>query len=181
MRYYFWRYSVVACLKFSLFNSWLFTLDFTWNCCRLQEAKKLSRNPGKFKCVTRETRYHVSITELWIRNLQSQVADLVWRPKLKILYFNGGHLFMTGVENLFLYWAGRHGDWRDNSANLLSFPFFLLFFFYTFLFFIFSGIKIVKNKSCPKKNSFTFPLFFPNSFPKACMVQLPTYSIMEIC
>ena len=28
--------------------------------CRLQEAKKFSRNPGQSKCVTRETRRHVS-------------------------------------------------------------------------------------------------------------------------
>ena len=29
-----------------------------------------------FKCVTRETRYHVYIGEILIRNLQSQVAEL---------------------------------------------------------------------------------------------------------
>ena len=129
----------MACLKFSLFNSWLFTLDFTWNCCRLQEAKKLSRNPGKFKCVTRETRYHVSITELWIRNLQSQVADLVRRPKLKILYFSGGHLFMTGVENLFLDWAGRHilGLERQFSKFVIFSFFLAVLFLYFFIFHFF--------------------------------------------
>ena len=129
----------MACLKFSLFNSWLFTLDFTWNCCRLQEAKKLSRNPGKFKCVTRETRYHVSITELWIRNLQSQVADLVWRPKLKILYFSGGHLFMTWVENLFLYWAERHILGLEGQfSKFVIFSFFLaVLFLYFFIFHFF--------------------------------------------
>ena len=51
------------------YNSRVFILDFNWNCCRLQEAKKFSRNPGQFKCVTRKTRYHVSIAELLIRNL----------------------------------------------------------------------------------------------------------------
>ena len=63
-RFYFWRYSVVVCHKLSHFNSQLFILGFTWNCCRLQEAKKFSRNPGQFWCVTRETRYYISIAEL---------------------------------------------------------------------------------------------------------------------
>ena len=65
-RFYFWRYSAMAC---HYFNSRVFILEFTWNCCRLQEAKTFSRNPGQFKCVTRETRYRVSVPELLIRNI----------------------------------------------------------------------------------------------------------------
>ena len=41
----------------------------------LLEAKKFSGSPGQFTQVTRENLYHVSITELLIRNLISQVAD----------------------------------------------------------------------------------------------------------
>ena len=59
-RFYFWRYSVVACHKLSCLNSRVFILGFTWNCCSLQEGKKFSRNQGQSKCVTRETRYQVS-------------------------------------------------------------------------------------------------------------------------
>ena len=59
----------VTCHKLNHFNSRVFILDFNWNCCRLQQAKKFSRNPGQFKCVTREIRYHVSIAKLLIRNL----------------------------------------------------------------------------------------------------------------
>ena len=69
--FYFWRYSAVACHKLSHFNMWVFILDFTWNSCRLQETRKLSRNPGQSKCITRETRYQVSIAELLIRNLRN--------------------------------------------------------------------------------------------------------------
>ena len=52
-------------------------------------------NPGQIKCVIRETRYHVSIAELLIGNLYTQVAELVWRPRttLKIFYFSVGHYF----------------------------------------------------------------------------------------
>ena len=68
-RLYFWRYWVVACLKLSHFNSQVNMLDFTWNCCRLQEAKNFLTNSGRFECATRETIYHVSIAEILIRNL----------------------------------------------------------------------------------------------------------------
>ena len=68
------RYLAVTCHKLSHFNSRVFTFDFTWNCCRLLEAKKFSRNPGQFKCITREIKYHVSTTELLKRNVVSQVA-----------------------------------------------------------------------------------------------------------
>ena len=63
-RFYFWRYSVVVCHKLTHFNSQAFIFSFTWNCCRLGEAKKFSRNLGHFKYVTKETRYHVSNSEL---------------------------------------------------------------------------------------------------------------------
>ena len=39
-RFYSWRYSAMACCKRSHFNSRLFILDFTWNCFKLQAAKK---------------------------------------------------------------------------------------------------------------------------------------------
>ena len=93
--FYFWRYSEVACHKLSHFNSHIFILWFTWNCCSLQEAKKFSRNPGQFKCDTRETRYHASIAELLIRNPWSQIEELVRRSRtmLKISYFNGWQQF----------------------------------------------------------------------------------------
>ena len=83
---------VFGCHELIHFNSRVFILDFTCN-CRLQKAKKFSRNPGQFKCVTREIKYHISITELLIQNLYSQVPELVQRPRitLKILYFSGSH------------------------------------------------------------------------------------------
>ena len=68
-RFYFLKYLAVACHKLNHFNSRVFMLDFTWNCCRLQEGKKFSRNLDQFKYVTRETRYYVSIAELFIGNL----------------------------------------------------------------------------------------------------------------
>ena len=114
----FLRYLVVACHKLSQFNSRVFILDFTWNSCGLQEAKECTRNPGQSKCVTRETRYHVSIVELLILviNLQNQAAKLVRRPRttLKILHFSGCHqlikiqpgVFMTGLENILFIGRG---------------------------------------------------------------------------
>ena len=77
---YFSRCSVAACRKRSHFNSRVFLLDFTWNCCRLLEADKFSRNPGQLKWVTRETRCHISIPELLKQNLMCQVAELFRRP-----------------------------------------------------------------------------------------------------
>ena len=62
-RFYFLRYIAVICHKLSHFNSEELTFDFTWNYCRLLEAKKFSINPGQFKWGTRETRYHMSIAE----------------------------------------------------------------------------------------------------------------------
>ena len=98
---------VVACHKLSQFNSSVFIVGFTWNCCRLQEAKKFIRRiQAQFKCVTRKTRYHVSIEELLIQNLCSQVVELVRRRwiMLKILYISGGHqLFQIspGIKSLY--------------------------------------------------------------------------------
>ena len=94
------------CHKLSQFNSRVIILDFTCNCCRLQKAKKFARKPGQFKCVTRETRYHMSITQPLIQNLLSQVPELVHRPsiRLKILYFSGGHqvfLISLGLKSLY--------------------------------------------------------------------------------
>ena len=99
------RTSVVLLLK---------VLDFTWNCCRLQEVKKFSRKPGQSNCVARETRYHVSIVELLIQNLWNHVAGLVGRPStiLKIFYFSGGHQFFqisSGIKSL-----------NDGGKNLID-------------------------------------------------------------
>ena len=44
----------MACRKLSHFNSWIFILDFTWNCCRLLEARKFSRKPDQFISVLLE-------------------------------------------------------------------------------------------------------------------------------
>ena len=99
------RYFAVACHKLSHFNLRVFTFDFTWNCCRLLEAK-FSRNLGQFKWVTRETRYHVSIADLLKRNLMSQVAELLRRPRtmLKILYFSGDQKYFQKSPRInFLY------------------------------------------------------------------------------
>ena len=68
-RSYFWRHSAVVYHKLSHVSSWILTLDFTWNCYGLQEAKNFSRNSGHFKCVTKETRCQVSIAELLTQNL----------------------------------------------------------------------------------------------------------------
>ena len=103
------KYLVVACHKLSHFNSRLFKLDFTWKCCRLLEASKFSRHPGQFNWVTRETRYHVSIAELFKRNLMSQVTKLFRRPRtmLKILYFSQDHQFFQKSPGIkFLYDQG---------------------------------------------------------------------------
>ena len=68
----------------------LFTLDLTWNCRRLLEAKKFSRSPGQFKWVTREQ--DIAYPSRNSKNgIMSQVAELFRRPRtiLKILWFIG--------------------------------------------------------------------------------------------
>ena len=68
-----------------------------------------------------------------MRNLQSQVAELVQRPRtmLKTLYFIGGHQFfqisegyksfMTEVKNFFIYWPGKHNlDRGDNFSKFIN-------------------------------------------------------------
>ena len=120
LRLYFWRYLVVACHKLSHYFNLQVTLilGFTWNCCRLQEAKKFSRNPGQSNCLTRETRYQVSRNSKYgISRAKLQNSP---RPRtmLKILYFSGSHQsfeislgiksLYDRVEKLFIYWPGRH-------------------------------------------------------------------------
>ena len=108
-------------------NSRVFIGDFTGSCCKLWETKKLSRNTGQFKCVTTETRRYVSFAEHLIWNLYSRLAELVHSPStmLKILcfsgattvskYYKGKNLFMTGQENLIIYWHRRYKwDQVDN-------------------------------------------------------------------
>lgn len=92
---YFSSYLAVASHKLSQIHSWIFTLDSTWSSCRLLGAKKISRNPGQYKWVTRETRYRISIAELLKRNLMSQVAELLRKLKtmLKIFYFSRDYQF----------------------------------------------------------------------------------------
>ena len=78
--------------KRSHFNSWTSTLGLTWNCFGLQKAKKFPRNPGQFEWFIKEARYHWSIA---IRNLKSQVVELVQRPTimLEILYFSSANQY----------------------------------------------------------------------------------------
>ena len=124
---------MVTCHKLNQFNSRVFSLDFTWNYCRVQEAKKFSTNPAQFECVARETRYHVLIAELLTQNLKSQVAKLVRRPSimLKMLYFSGGYQFFQispgiksryeRVQKSFIYWPGRHNlgpEWQFQEIYL---------------------------------------------------------------
>ena len=100
----------IACYKLSHFDSWVFIIDFTWNLCRLHEAKNFSRNLGQFNCVTRTSRYHLSIAEFLIQNLWNQVAELVGRPRtmLKIFYFSRSHqFFQTSPRIKSLYVRGR--------------------------------------------------------------------------
>ena len=62
---------------------------------RLQEAKKFSRNPGHFMCVTRESRYHV-----WIRgNLNKKSLQ----PSCRIIPKIQGH-----AENPLLQREQKH-------------------------------------------------------------------------
>ena len=56
--------------------------------------------------ISRETRYHVSITELLKRNLMSHVAVLFGRPRtiLKVLFFSGHQQFFQKSLGInFLY------------------------------------------------------------------------------
>ena len=89
-------------------------------------------NPGQFKCVTRETGYHVSIRELLIQNLQNQIAELVRRPRimLKIIYFSGGHQFFQtspGIKSLydrgrkFYFFISRGVIIWDRGSNFRKF------------------------------------------------------------
>ena len=85
---------------------------------------------GQFIWLTRETIYHVSIAELTKRNLKSQVAELVCRPRvlMKILYINehqqfpknhrGKNLYMTGVEEILF--VGRAGIILDREGNFIK-------------------------------------------------------------
>ena len=117
------RTNEVSCLKvfggyhkLSHFNSRVFILDFTWNCCRQQEGKKF-REPMSILACSGKIRYDVSIAA---------------RTLLKILYFSGAttfskhhrgwSLFMTGVENLFIYWPGRHNLGPRRQFQQLYWP-----------------------------------------------------------
>ena len=121
----------MICQKLSHFHSRVFTHEFTWECYRLLQAKKFSRNSSQFKWVPKETRYYLFIVEFLKRNLMSQVAELFRRPTtmLKTLYFSGNHHFYQkppgtnfiriGIENFFIYWPGRHnlGPGRHFQQN----------------------------------------------------------------
>ena len=90
---------------------------------------KLSR----FKWVTRETSYQLSIENLSIRNLKSQVVELVQRPTtiLKVLYFSADNQFYQyspGIKtlynrgNFFLLFIGREGiiwEWGGNFSKII--------------------------------------------------------------
>ena len=100
------RTNEVSCLKvfggyhkLSHFNSRVFILDFTWNCCRQQEGKKF-REPMSILACSGKIRYDVSIAA---------------RTLLKILYFSGGyHLFQTSSGMKSLY------DWGRKLIHLLT-------------------------------------------------------------
>ena len=78
----------------------------------LLEVKNFLINPGQFKQVTKETRYHISITELLKQNPRSQIAVLFQRPRtmLKILYFSWDRQFLQkSPETKFLHdRGGKH-------------------------------------------------------------------------
>ena len=116
-----WRWPLIKLDTLVHSDAYLILLKTVVGCCRFQEGKKFSRNPGHLRWVTRENRYHLNIAKLLIGNLMSQIAELFRRPRtmLKIFYFSGDHqffqkllgikfFFMTGVENVFIYWQGRH-------------------------------------------------------------------------
>ena len=119
--------------KLSHFNLWAFTLDFTWNYCRLLEPKNFSRNPDQYKWITRETRYPVFIAELLIENFKCQVVELVQRPTtmledtlfqwelLIFSKFTGGKVSLWPRSKTFLF-IGRGGIiWyqRSNFSKLI--------------------------------------------------------------
>ena len=78
----------------------------------LLEAKNFLINPGQFKQVTKETRYHISTTELLKQNPRRQIAVLFQRPRtmLKILYFSWDRQFLQkSPETKFLHdRGGKH-------------------------------------------------------------------------
>ena len=108
-------------------NSRTFTLDFTCYCFGLLRTTKFPR-------VTIENKYHVSIVELTIQNLKSEVAELVRWPRtlIKIFYFSGEqHFFQNSpeiksrydrVQKRFYLLAkeGYFGTEETVSANLLT-------------------------------------------------------------
>ena len=76
----------------------------------LLEAKNFLISPCQFKHVTKETRYHISITELLKQNPRSQIAELFQRPRtmLKILYFSWERQFLQkSPGKKFLHDRGR--------------------------------------------------------------------------
>ena len=98
-------------------HSYLILLEIVVGCYKFLEGKKFSRNPGQFKWVTRETRYHLYIAKLLIRNLMSQLAELFQRPRtmLKIFYFSVDHqFFQKSLGIKFLY------DWGRERFHLLA-------------------------------------------------------------
>ena len=113
------RYSVVACHKLSHFSWRVFTLHFTWNCCRLLEAKKFSKNPGQFKWVTkkpdityqsRNSYNGISWAKLW--NYSKDLG-----PFWKYFIWVGTTIFSKIHQDRFSYdrsstflinWQGRH-------------------------------------------------------------------------
>ena len=120
-RFYFLRYSAVACHKLSHLihgYSYLVPLEI------LEGYKKLRRFPG--------TKVNLSvllgkpdITYRGTLNTESLEPSCRISPEprtmLKILYFSGGHQFSQislrikflydRVENLFIYWLGKHNLW----------------------------------------------------------------------
>ena len=71
-RFYFWRYLAVDCHKLGQFNS--------------RVAKTFSRSPGQFKCITRKSRCHVSVTG-FLRNHTESLEPrcrIIWKYSISV-------------------------------------------------------------------------------------------------
>ena len=90
----------MVCHKLNQFNSQVFILYFSWNCCRLQEAKKFSTN-------------HISHIH---RGTLTECLELSCRISSKTYdhaettLFLWGHQFcwISSGKNLFIYWLRRN-------------------------------------------------------------------------
>ena len=94
----------MTCHKLRHFNSRVVTLDFNWNCCKLQKTKKFSRNLSQLKCVTRQIRYHRG-------TLNTESLEPSCRISPKTYYHAESTLFRWGPPNF-------SNITRDNKVSL---------------------------------------------------------------